>query len=108
MIIDNEKTIRFGQFFHTKCRRRYVREHDTIKNAIGAHFQSLGYEVIYEWRDVDEDSSYRYDIIAQKKKELHVVEVKPIIDKRDFGQIEAYIKQVNKENPEAKVWLGTD
>ncbi len=108
MYIDNERTIRFGQFFVSKCRRRYVREHDTIKNAIGTHLQSLGYDVVYEWRDVDEDSSYRYDIIAQKKKELFVVEVKPFIDKKDFGQIQAYIYQVKKENPEAKIWLGTD
>jgi hypothetical protein len=108
MYVDNEETIRFGQLFRSKCRRRYVREHDTIKKAIGAHLQSLGYEVVYEWRDVDEDSSYRYDIIAQKKKALWVVEVKPFIDKKDFGQIQAYINQVKKENPEAKIWLGTD
>ncbi len=108
MIIDNERTIRFGQFFHSKCRRRSVRAHDTIKNAIGSHLQSRGFDVVYEWRDIDEDSSYRYDIIAQRKEELWVVEVKPFIDKRDFGQIQAYIKQVNKENPNAKVWLGTD
>lgn len=108
MIINNEKTIRFGQFFESKCNRRYVREHDTIKNAIANHFMSLCFQVVTEGKDIDEDSSYRYDVIAQNKKELHVIEIKPIIDKRDFGQIHAYINQINKENPNAKVWLATD
>lgn len=108
MYIGNEKTIRFGQFFQSNCKRKSVRAHDTIQNAIGAEFQSRGYEVVYEWKDVDEDSSYRYDLIAQNKKELNVVEVKDIIDIRNFGQIEAYCLQVKKENPKAKVWLGTD
>lgn len=108
MIIDNDKTIRFGQFFHTNCKRRYVRAHNTIQNSIGQHLQSEGFEVVYEWKDEDEDSSYRYDIIAQKKKELWVVEVKDVLDIRNFGQVYAYILQIKKENPTSKVWLGTD
>jgi len=108
MIICNEKTIRFGQFFQTKCRRRHVRSHGTIQNSIGKHLQSLGFEVVYEFQDVDEDSSYRYDIIAQKGKELWIIEVKDILNIRNFGQIEAYCLQAKKENPNAKVWLGTD
>ncbi|MFA5796633.1 MAG: hypothetical protein WC916_01180 [Candidatus Woesearchaeota archaeon] len=108
MIIDNEETVRFGQFFDTECRRRYVRAHNTIQNSIGEHLQSEGFEVVYEWKDEDEDSSYRYDIIAQKKKELWVIEVKDVLDIRNFGQVYAYILQVKKENPTAKVWLGTD
>jgi len=108
MFIDNEKTIRFGQFFQTRCRRRDVRAHDTILNAILNEFRARGYEAIFEWQDKDEDSSYRYDVIAQKGKELHVVEIKDKIDIRNFGQIEAYCLQIKRENPNSKVWLGTD
>ncbi len=108
MIIGNEKTIRFGQFFDTKCRYKSPRAHNAIQNSIGKYLQELGFEVVYEWQDVDEDSSYRYDIIAQKKKDLWVVEIKDILDIRNFGQIEAYCLQMKKENPDAKVWLGTD
>lgn len=102
------ETVRFGQLFNKQCRRGYVRAHDTIQNAVGGYLQSLGFEVVYEWKDEDADSSYRYDIIAQLKDELWVVEIKDVIDIRNFGQLEAYCLQLKKENPKAKVWLGTD
>lgn len=50
----------------------------------------------------------RFDIVAEKNSKIVIVEVKDIIDKRDFGQLNFYTNILEANSVKAKVYLGLD
>ena len=56
----------------------------------------------------DLDSSYRFDIMAQKEKNTIVIEVKPEITTRDLGQVLGYVYDVRKKYTTSRFFIGTD
>jgi len=98
----------FGDLFLIKCRRRYIRNHNSIQNDIASIFEWYGWNVSLEFWEQDMDSTYRYDIVAEKNGEFNAVEVKTEITTKDFGQLWSYILQFKKLHPGSKYYLGTD
>jgi len=64
--------------------------------------------VSLEFWEQDMDSTYRYDIVAEKDGEFNAVEVKTEITTKDFGQLWSYMLQFKKSHPGSKYYLGTD
>lgn len=100
--------ISFGDLFLVKCKRRYIRNHTPIRNDIAGIFGWHGWDVSLEFWEQDMDSTYRYDIVAEKDGEFNAVEVKTEISTEDFGQLWSYMLQFKKSHPGSKYYLGTD
>jgi len=88
--------------------KRYLYAHSTLMNVIGNYFYLIGWKYGFEVPQGDLDSSYRFDIMAQKEKNTIVVEVKPEITTRDLGQVLGYVYDVRKKYPTSRFFIGTD
>jgi len=87
---------------------RYLYAHSTLTNVIGNYFDLIGWKYGFEVPQGDLDSSYRFDIMAQKEKNTIVVEVKSKITTRDLGQVLGYVFDVRKKYPTSRFFIGTD
>jgi hypothetical protein len=75
---------------------------------VGAYFEALGWDVGLELPFADFDSSYRFDVVAEKTTRTVVIEVKPEITTRALGQVLGYVFNVEKRLHRARVLLATD
>lgn len=89
-------------------KERYLYAHSTLQNTIGNYFGILGWDYGFEIPHGDLDSSYRFDIMAQKGAKMIIVEVKPAVTTRDLGQVLGYLYDVAKKYKKSRVFLGTD
>jgi hypothetical protein len=87
---------------------RYLLAHSTLANAVGGYFELLGWDVGFELPFADFDSSYRFDVVAEKTARIIVVEVKPEITTKALGQVLGYVFNVEKRLNRARVLLATD
>jgi hypothetical protein len=87
---------------------RYLYAHSTLCKSIGNYFGLLDWEYGFEIPLGDLDSSYRFDMMAQKGARNIIVEVKPEITTRDLGQVIGYMFDVNKKFKKGRMFLGTD
>ena len=87
---------------------RYLLAHSTLAGSVGRYFALLGWDVGFELPFADFDSSYRFDVVAQKTDRTIVVEVKPEVTTKAFGQVLGYVFDVEKKLKRARVLLATD
>lgn len=85
--------------------------HNRIQTETASWFESWGYEVGFEiplHMGTFNHEQVRFDLIAQRGKELIVIEVKDIFNKRDFGQVNYYSNMLEKTKLKAKLFLAVD
>lgn len=87
---------------------RYLLAHSTLAVAVGRYFDLLGWDVGFELPFADFDSSYRFDVVAQKTGRTVVIEVKPEVTTKALGQVLGYVFDVEKKLKRARVLLATD
>ena len=87
---------------------RYLLAHSTLAVAVGRYFDLLGWDVGFELPFADFDSSYRFDVVAQKTGRTVVVGVKPEVSTKALGQVLGYVFDVEKKLKRARVLLATD
>jgi hypothetical protein len=87
---------------------RYLLAHSTLAIAVGRYFDLLGWDVGFELPFADFDSSYRFDVVAQKTGRTVVIEVKPEVTTKALGQVLGYVFDVEKKLKRARVLLATD
>ncbi len=85
--------------------------HNRIQTETAAWLENWGYdvgwEIPYHMGNFNHEQ-VRFDLIAQKKKEVLIIEVKDILNKRDFGQVNYYSNMLEKTKLKAKLFLAVD
>ncbi|MFA5797126.1 MAG: element excision factor XisH family protein [Candidatus Woesearchaeota archaeon] len=92
-------------------KRGYVYTHNRIMQETSAWFEYWGYDVAVEVpfsMGKFDAETVRFDLVAQKGKELVVIEVKDMMNKRDFGQLNYYADMLQKTKTKAKLYLAID
>ena len=85
--------------------------HNTLQNEAGIWLQSFGWDVEYEVpfsQGGFSNEKVRFDIVAERKKELWVIEIKDELTHRDTGQVHVYANYLQSRKQKGKVWLGID
>lgn len=102
-----------GESIEDVSRRRkgILLVHDSLQKTIGLFFQMFNWEVGYEVPFEEGGWSPErmvFDIVAQKGRQVRVIEVKDEVKTRDLGQVAGYIDALKLSGQRAKVYLGTD
>ncbi|GEM_PF-4274394 len=95
-------------YLEVEQKRHRILSHSSIQNKIAYYLEQLNWQSAIEVPFGDVDSSYRFDVMAQKGSQVIVVEVKPTVNTRDMGQVLGYVHDIKKKYKKARVFLGTD
>lgn len=82
--------------------------HSLLCGTISLYFGALGWDYALEIPSGDTQSSYRFDVMAQKGENTIIVEVKPDLTIQDFGQILGYILHVKRRFNKVRFFVGTN
>ncbi|MFH0906035.1 MAG: hypothetical protein V1824_01710 [archaeon] len=92
-------------------KKGYVYTHDRIQSETAAWFGYWGYtvnwEVPFSLGNFNAEK-VRFDLVAEKKKDLCIIEVKDLMNKQDFGQLNYYSDMIQKSKIKAKLFLALD
>jgi len=85
--------------------------HNSLQNKISEWYNSCGWNTTLEAGFNSggfSSDQVRFDIVAEHKKEMHIIEVKDILNTRDLGQIHGYADILQQKKMKCKLFLGTD
>ena len=92
-------------------KRGFVYTHNRIQSETASWLEYFGYEVSWE-APFSLGNFYaekvRFDLVAEKGKDMLVIEVKDMMNKKDFGQVNYYANMLQKSNIKAKLFLALD
>lgn len=92
-------------------KKSIVYTHNRIQSETASWLEYFGYVVSWEVpfsMGKFNTEQVRFDLVADKGKTTWIIEVKDIMNKRDFGQINYYADMLQKTKTKAKLFLALD